>query len=121
MGRKRKVPQGVELKTWHDSTDEDSSGDAFESQIPSAPTTEAILRQDLSSGPSVAPSTDSSPENSLRKRKCVSKSPTSSYSENRTLSVPEGHFFQDDDNGGEDPVDPDDPSSLPPRLSLIHI
>ena len=63
MGRKRKVPAGVELKEWHDSFDE-TSDDEKCSLLPSfASSTRAILRQDLSPTPS-APSTDySSPEN----------------------------------------------------------
>ena len=59
MGRKRKVPQGIQLKHWLDS-DDDSSNDEVcppPKATVTAVTAESILRQDLSPTPSVAPST----------------------------------------------------------------
>ena len=69
MGRKRKVPPGLNLKNWHDSFDDTSSDDEACSQLPpigNPPST--LLRQDLSPTPSGAPSTDSSSTGNGRRR-----------------------------------------------------
>ena len=60
MGRKRKVPQGIELPHWRDS--DDDSSEPVRNPIPKVRiTTTSLLRQDLSPTPSLAPSTISSP------------------------------------------------------------
>ena len=56
-GRKRKVPSGVPLKTWHDSFDESSEEEHY-SQLPRLMVPQStLLSQDLSPTPSGAPST----------------------------------------------------------------
>ena len=57
MGRKRKVPPGMQLRTWCDSYDE-TSDDENCSQLPPLNVSRAILPQDLSPTPSAAPSTE---------------------------------------------------------------
>ena len=61
MGRKRKVPAGIQLRNWRDSFDE-SSDDENCTRLPAQYpcTTQSLLRQDLSPTPSGPPSTVSS-------------------------------------------------------------
>ena len=63
MGRKRKVPQGIQLRKWIDSDTSSDDDIHIEVSLPKVPiiTHQSILLQDLSPTPSVAPSSVSPP------------------------------------------------------------
>ena len=74
MGRKRKVPPGLQLKTWQDSFDESSEDDVLRhSSLPTV-THEALLRQDLSPNPSTAPSSSDSSSPKYQKVRSIASS-----------------------------------------------